>query len=57
MAAAAAEAGVRDYDDGYGSKDAYVASRRGVWRVARWQLLLAIIAPLGAAVVILWGMQ
>ena len=44
---------MRDYDDGYGSKDAYVASRRSVWRVARWQLLLAIIAPLGV-VLIVW---
>ena len=47
MAIAAAEAGVRDYDDGYGSKDAYVVSRRGVWRAARWQLVLAVLAPLG----------
>ena len=52
MAIAAAEAGVRDYEDGYGSKDAYVASRRHVWRAARWQLLLAILAPLGA--VLIW---
>ena len=41
---------MRDYEGGYGSKDAYVEARRGVWQVARWQLILA---PLGG-VVILW---
>ena len=45
---------MRDYEDGYGSKDAYVASRRGVWHAARWQLLLAIVAPLGVVVIVAW---
>ena len=41
------------YRDGYRSDEDYVASRRGVWYGARWQLLLAILAPVGV-VLIVW---